>query len=78
MLVLRFSDSSESVRHVGAGRLSKDVGLAAHRDFLENIQADGHELEIIKQQFQNIPMTTNRVVIWNGEMAFFIFDNLKI
>ena len=42
------------------------------------LQADGHELEAIRDQFTNIPIhRTSRVVRWSGEMAAFIAMNLK-
>ena len=40
------------------------------------IQADGHELELIRDSFLNLPMSKGRVVSWRGPLAQFIFDNL--
>lgn len=40
------------------------------------IVAAGPELEKIREQFQNIPMTNHNEVHWHGETARFIFDNL--
>jgi hypothetical protein len=41
------------------------------------IQADGHELEAIRKKFTNIPDAPGeRVVLWRGEIAQFIVDNL--
>lgn len=37
-----------------------------------HIQADGDELERIRDTFDNIPMPKTRVVTWTGEMATFI------
>ena len=45
---------------------------------IHSVQADGDELEEVKQQFPNLRMTTNRVVFWTGEDAQFIVDNLKL
>jgi hypothetical protein len=42
------------------------------------IQADGDELELIKSQFQNIPTCSNHVVRYRGDIADFIFWNLKL
>lgn len=42
-----------------------------------SLQADGDELELIKNSFTNIPIPMKkRVVKWFGEMAQFIFANL--
>jgi hypothetical protein len=40
------------------------------------IQADGHELHHIENQFTNIRQSTKRVVRWTGEDARFILLNL--
>jgi hypothetical protein len=43
-----------------------------------SIQADGDELEAIRQQFSNLPISnTRRVVRWTGEMAAFIAMNIQ-
>jgi hypothetical protein len=47
------------------------------RDFI-TIQADGDELQYILSTFQGIPKTTARVVVWTGDFARFIYDNLHI
>lgn len=44
---------------------------------VESVQADGYELEQIRNTFTNIPMSYNRVVQWTGETAQFIWNNLK-
>lgn len=64
--------------HVGAGRIREIV--LNHFGNLDNLQfqADGHELEIVRDQFQNIPMTKNRVVRWNGQTAQFIIENINL
>ena len=41
------------------------------------LQADCDELELIQSQFTNIPMHRGRCVRWFGDMARFIFTNLK-
>ncbi len=40
------------------------------------IQVDGHELDHIRQQFTNLPMTTKRSARWFGDLAKFIVANL--
>lgn len=43
------------------------------------LQATGNELEFIRNNFNNIPITVGAGVNkceWKGEMAQFIFDNL--
>ena len=42
----------------------------------KSIQASGDELDYIRRGFDNIPMSHKRVVIWKGEIAQFIYDNL--
>jgi hypothetical protein len=68
-------DHNEVVFHVGSGKLPSR--LPQHAIFYE-VQADGDELEKIREQFTNIRMTTNRVVFWKDEDAQFIVDNLKL
>jgi len=42
-----------------------------------HLQADGHELELIREQFEGIPMHKSRgVVRWDGKDAAFIAMNL--
>lgn len=42
-----------------------------------DISADGDELGFIRDTFKNIPDAhTKRVVVWKGEFARFIYDNL--
>jgi hypothetical protein len=66
----------EATFYVGGGW----VKSYAHFEIMSiySVQADGDELEKIKQQFSNLRMTTNRVVFWTGEDAQFIVDNLKL
>jgi len=53
-------------------RLMKEYGRTC-----VHLQADGDELEAIRQQFTGIPMHSGRVVRWRGEMAAFIAMNLQ-
>lgn len=75
-----FSDCYDLTFHTGAGRIRKleeiENRLVSGRPLV--VQADGHELETICQQFSGIPMTSNRVVRWNGEVARFIVDNINL
>lgn len=42
------------------------------------LQADGDELELIREQFDNLPIhKTRRVVRWDSAMAAFIAMNLQ-
>jgi hypothetical protein len=54
--------------HLPLPKMSHPVRIVA-------IQADGHELEHIRELFKNIPMTDKRVVSWHGETANFIAHN---
>ena len=83
--VWQFADlkSGAADFHVGAGRaLYEHVSLLMlHADWKVNdliLQADGDELEKIKQEFTGIPMHKGRVVRWSGETAYFIVQNLKL
>lgn len=40
--------------------------------------ADGDELITIRAQFKNIPITEGNICRWTGEMANFIFHNLRL
>ena len=64
--------------HVGYGRIREKVNECFSLETSLLVQADGHELEKIRQQFQNIPMTNNRVVRWTGNHARFIIENLDL
>ena len=46
-------------------------------DDVQKLQADGDELELIRQRLVNVPITHGGVCIWRGEMARFIYDNLS-
>ena len=45
-------------------------------EHVTEVQADGHELEHIRDNFMNLPTANRRVVRWHGEMAKFIVGNL--
>lgn len=59
--------------HKGAGRFPSSVAIHTVM-----VQADGHELSAIEEQFYNVPMHEGRVVRWFGETAKFIVGNLKL
>lgn len=43
---------------------------------VKKLQADGDELMMILAKIQNIPLAPyNRVVVWSGDIAQFIYDN---
>lgn len=63
--------------HIGSGRIRQTVEEEFSVDEIA-VHADGHELEVIREQFSNIPMTANRVVCWTGETARFIVENIKL
>lgn len=44
--------------------------------FASYIQADGDELELIRTQFDNLPITRGNICDWSGSMAQFIFSNM--
>jgi hypothetical protein len=68
-------------RHVP---LNKSSLPELENEEIDHIQADGHELFAILQQFENIPIPITRgvpgepkrVCRWYGEMAKFIYHNL--
>ena len=42
------------------------------------VQADGHELDFIFQQFHGLPFAQGRVVRWYGDHARFIVANINL
>lgn len=64
--------------HVGEkvnGNLIAKIETGTFR--VVEIQADGHELQYIRDNFRNLPDAINqRVISWKGELAQFIFDHL--
>lgn len=62
----------DSEWHIGGS--PKLINAAAHH--IHRVSADCDELEYIKEKFSNIPMTNSRVVVWHGEFARFIAENL--
>lgn len=45
--------------------------------YVSEIQADGDELEFLKENFVNLPYPKNaRVVIWHGDLAKTIFQSI--
>lgn len=57
--------------------IGNKTDLTALAYTVQEVQADGHELELIRYHFKNIPDVPNRrVVRWRGEMAAFIVSNL--
>lgn len=64
--------------HNDAGRIREIVEEAFSTEGNLMVQADGHELQAIQQQFSGIPMTSARVVRWTGESARFIINNIDL
>ena len=69
--------SADTCVHVGRP-ISTVVKEAACHPFCDgwHVQADGDELELIRDKLSNIPMADRRVVKWYGEDARFIIMNL--
>ena len=40
------------------------------------LQADGDELDFIRNRFDNIPISKGNICCWRGSMADFIYRNL--
>jgi hypothetical protein len=55
-----------------------DLTLKMSARAVEEVQADGDELEYIRNNFTNLPTATGRVARWFGETARFIIANLKV
>ena len=59
----------------------QDCPLEQHVDHLAEVdfvQADGDELEVIRQQFDGLPFhKTARVQTWHGDFAKFIIKHLR-
>ena len=57
-----------------------------HRDkpptsFVDEVvwfQADGDELNTVRSQFENLPITKGNICRWTGETANFVFRNLSL
>ena len=82
MLIVGYdwTDRYDQMFHIGAGRVRdrlSELEMALQPEHLL-VQADGDELEKISDQFVNLPITTGRVVRWQGEMARFIVNNLNL
>lgn len=58
-------------RFVGEGKK-----LDVREDEIIALSATDNELDAIKEQLQNLPMSGREVVVWHGDMAKFISQNL--
>lgn len=69
--------------------LGKQNGLERHIPFkgqfpklvneeIDFIQVDGDELDFILNTFSGIPHCLNRVQKWYGEIAKYIYENLRL
>ncbi|KKN81554.1 hypothetical protein LCGC14_0318130 [marine sediment metagenome] len=72
MLCIKFIRSDKIFEwHVREGRPGVNL------EQVDEIQADGDELEYIKTNFTNLPMAPlKKVVRWRGEHARFILNHL--
>ena len=73
MLSILSDDRREYVWHVGEAM--PPMGPMGQ---IDSVAADGHELEFIRQHFSNIPMTDSRIIVWYGDVAMFIANNIKL
>lgn len=74
MLYVIVHRNNERTWHVGDKKFPVDHTEVA--DVME-IQADGHELEVIKTSITGIPTSNRAVVNWYGDDAKFIAGVLK-
>ena len=57
-------------------------GIPSGFDDVCEVQADGHELDLILKRFPNLPIAKyengdlKRVMLWSGDFAKFIYHNL--
>lgn len=42
------------------------------------LSADGDELELIRSQFENLPITKGDSCTWSGGLAQFVFRNMDL
>jgi hypothetical protein len=79
MFTITVDGIAETNLHTGHGRIrALDGGRAFRSANSIEVQADGDELESVRSQFSNIPMSTGRVVLWTGCTARFIVDNIRL
>ena len=72
------NESYSLIFYMGSGFIRQTVNENFMPDSNLIVQADGHELEVIRKQFINIQMASNRVVRWTGENARFIVENIRL
>lgn len=60
--------------HIGDGQVCNGSAV----DDVINVQADGHELTVIREQFANIPFAFCSVQTWYGDHAKFIAANIRL
>jgi hypothetical protein len=81
MLRIVFKDDTHADWHVNEPSPSESSTTLCYGDIrdgnVNSVWADGHELDYICANFQNVPFRHDqRVVTWRGEMAQFIVENL--
>ena len=73
MLYINFKNRPQKVWHVGR---HSPIQLPEQVDYVTSVQADGGELEYVRQRFPNIHNTGAFVIRWYGDEAKFIVGNL--
>jgi hypothetical protein len=74
MLTIVFQSGFEQEWHVKE-KIQADMPMRTAK-FVTEVTADGHELEWITNNFDNLPCPKNPVVSWYGDLAKMIFDSL--
>jgi hypothetical protein len=72
MISIEFRSGLVVELHKGARFDTSKIGEAD----VVSLQADGHELEWIKENFSGLPMHNFRVACWFGDDAKFIYTAL--
>jgi len=52
-----------------------DLRHMGKHGYIVSIHADGDELELIRNRFDNLPIRKGGLCIWRGDMANFICEN---
>ena len=72
MMFIDFNDETQETWHEG----EKFSFNMAQVNRVAGIQADGHELRLIKANFSNLPTFNGPVVMWVGDLAKMIIFNM--
>lgn len=71
-LTWHVSDNLPGVKTVG----DKYVSIQELMEYVSMVEADGHELEWIRENISGIPFSKNAVQSWYGDFARFIASSL--